>query len=438
MHVKGVLSMTYAEMSTEELWMQRRILEGKYDEYRAQGLDLNMARGKPGSDQLELSRPMLDIISSGSELAAEDGTDCRNYGVLTGIPEAKRFMAEMLGTSPENVIVCGNASLNIEYDVMSHAMVHGVLGGEPWLLQAQKEPLKFLCPAPGYDRHFAICEAFGLEMVTVDMTPTGPDMDAVEELVKDPQVKGIWCVPVYSNPTGVTYSDETVGRLAAMETAAEDFRIFWDNAYCVHHLYDDPTQQERVRDILEACLRAGHPDRVYEFCSTSKITFPGAGIAAIAASEANIASLTQLMSVQTIGHDKLNQLRHVRFLQDRAGLTLHMRKHAELLRPKFEAVLRILEEDLGGLGIATWETPRGGYFISFNGPEGSAKRIVKKAAKAGVKLTGAGATYPYGKDPHDSNIRIAPSFPSLEELEQAARIFTICVRLVALKQLLKD
>ena len=425
----------YADMTVEELRALQRQLEDEYQAYCAKGLDLNMARGKPGADQLALSAAMLDTLNSSSELVAEDGTDCRNYGVLTGIPEARKFMADMLGTVPEQVIVCGNASLNIEYDMMARAMVHGVLGSTPWL---KLDTVKFLCPAPGYDRHFAICEHFGIEMIAVEMTPTGPDMDEVERLVaEDSAIKGMWCVPMYSNPQGYTYSDDTVRRIAALKPAAEDFRVFWDNAYCVHHLYDEPENQDKLLEILDACAQAGNPELVYEFCSTSKITFPGAGIAAIASGPENIASIAQLMNAQTIGHDKLNQLRHVRFLKDARGLAEHMSKHAALLRPKFEAVLDILEEDLGQADVATWAHPRGGYFISFEGPQGSAKAIVAKAAAAGVKMTNAGATYPYGDDPRDSNIRIAPSYPNKDELEQAARIFTLCVRLVAIELLLK-
>ncbi len=425
----------YADMASAELKELHDKLQQEYDQFAAKGLDLNMARGKPGSEQLALSMPMLDILTSSSDCTAEDGTDCRNYGVLAGLPEARRLMAEMLGCKPNQVIVCGNASLNIEYDLVARFELEGAAGQTPW---CKLDTVKFLCPAPGYDRHFRICEHFGIEMIPVQMGEDGPDMDAIEKLVADdPAIKGIWCVPQYSNPTGATYSRETVQRLAALKTAAPDFRIFWDNAYCVHDIYpDDEARRDRVDNIIDACEQAGNPDRVFEFCSTSKITFPGAGISAVAASESNISWLLESMGPQTIGYDKLNQLRHVEFLRDAAGIQEHMAKHAQFLRPRFEAVLTRLENDLGDTGIATWTRPHGGYFISFEGPEGTAKEIVARAAQAGVKLTGAGATWPYGKDPHDSNIRIAPSYPSLEDLELAAQLFTICVRLVAIEKLL--
>ena len=425
----------YTDMTASELRALHSQLEQQLEGYRAMDLDLNMARGKPSPAQLDLSLPMLDVLDSASDLSAEDGTDCRNYGVLAGLPEARALMAALVEAEPEQVIVCGSSSLNVMYDTVARAWTHGIDGNEPW---GRQGTVKFVCPAPGYDRHFAICEHFGIEMVPVAMTEDGPDMEAVRKLVEgDAAVKGIWCVPQYSNPQGHTYSDKTVRALAALQPAAPDFRIFWDNAYVVHHLYDEPERQDHVLEILGECERAGHPDMVYEFCSTSKVTFPGAGIAAFVASEHNVEQTLAQMSAATIGFDKLNQLRHVRFLKDADGVRAHMSKQAALLRPKFEAVLDILEEDLGGTGCGTWTHPNGGYFISFVGPSGTAKRIVEMAASAGVKMTGAGATWPYHDDPHDADIRIAPSFPELEDLKLAARVFTTCVRLASVEKLLE-
>lgn len=424
----------FAEMTQEELNELHKALMDEYNNYCAKQLDLNMARGKPGVDQLELSMSMLDVVNSSTDLSAIDGSDCRNYGVLTGLPMAKKFMADMMDADPENVIVFGNSSLNIMYDTISRAMTKGILGNTPW---GEQEVIKFLCPVPGYDRHFAICEHFGIEMIQIPMTQDGPDMNKIEELVSsDSRIKGIWCVPKYSNPQGYSYSDETIRRFAALKPAAEDFRIFWDNAYCVHHLYADPQKQDHILNILEECGKTGNPNIVYEFASTSKITFPGSGISAMASSSENIESITKSMGSQTIGHDKINQLRHVLFLKDAQGLAEHMQKHAECIRPKFEAVLRILDADLTPAGIGLWSKPKGGYFICFEGPEGSAKKIVELAAQAGVKLTGAGAPFPYKQDPHDAVIRIAPTFPSLEDLELACKVFTLCVRLVAIELLL--
>ena len=423
----------YADMSISELRTLHDELEHEYQRYCAKGLDLNMARGKPSSEQLDLSRPMLDVLTSESDLTASDGTDCRNYGVLLGLPEARALVAEMVGARPEQAVVCGASSLNIMYDTIARAWTHGLAGCEPW---GRQEKVKFLCPSPGYDRHFGICEFFGIEMIPIEMSEDGPDMFTVKKLVQgDPAVKGIWCVPQYSNPQGYTYSDATVRAFAALEPAAADFRIFWDNAYVVHHLYGED-RQDHVLNILDECENAGHPDMVFEFCSTSKITFPGAGIAAIVTSEDNVKRIAKAMGVQTIGFDKLNQLRHVRFLKDLDGVKAHMARHAELLRPKFEAVERIFEEDLGGTGVGTWTHPRGGYFISFVGLEHTAQQVVRTAANAGVKLTDAGATWPLHKDPHDADIRIAPSLPPLEELEQAARVFTVCVRIASIERLL--
>lgn len=425
----------YADMSKAEREAELASVRARYDEMVARGLTLNMSRGKPSAAQLELSLPMLDVLDSTANLASEDGTDCRNYGVLDGIPEAKRLMATLLDDDPENVIVLGNASLTAMYDAMVRHLLFGALGSEPW---GQLPEVKWLCPVPGYDRHFTICEALGIQMIPVPMDENGPVMDEVERLVaEDVAIKGIWCVPKYSNPSGITYSDEVVRRLAAMECAAPDFRIFWDNAYAVHHFSADAAEQDAVLDIAAACAEAGNPDRYLKFGSTSKITFPGAGVAAVAASPANVAEIKRHMNAQAIGHDKLNQLRHARFLDEGAGLAAHMAKHGALMGPKFELVCRRLEEELGEVGIATWTKPRGGYFVSFEGPADTAKRIVALAKEAGVVMTGAGATWPYGDDPNDSNIRIAPSLPPLEELDAAMDVFTTCAKLAALENLLE-
>ena len=426
--------MQYNDMSKEELLALKESLNKEYAEAKAKGLALDMSRGKPSAKQLDVSLGLLDTINSSSDLKALDGTDCRNYGVLDGIPEAKKLMADMMGTTPDHVIVYGNASLNIMYDQISRAYTHGILGNTPW---CKLDKVKFLCPVPGYDRHFAITERFGIEMINIPMSESGPDMGMVEEYVsKDASVKGIWCVPKYSNPQGYTYSEETVKRMAALKPAAEDFRIFWDNAYVIHDLYDD--NKDEIADIISECEKAGNPDMVFEFASTSKVSFPGSGIAALATSANNIADIKKQLTIQTIGHDKLNQLRHVRFFKDINGLKEHMRKHAEFIRPKFEAVESVLEEELGGLGIGSWTEAKGGYFISFDAMDGCAKAIVAKCKEAGVKLTGAGATFPYGKDPKDSNIRIAPSFPTPEEMKQAADLFVLCVKLVSVEKLLEN
>ena len=345
----------------------------------------------------------------------------------------KHMMADIMGVPAENVIVCGNASLTIMYDTVSRSMTHGVMGSTPW---CKLDKVKFLCPAPGYDRHFAITEHFGIEMIPIKMTPQGPDMDTIEKLVaEDDSIKGIWCVPKYSNPQGYSYSDETVKRFAALKPAAKDFRIFWDNAYAVHHLYED--RQDEILEILSECAKAGNPDMVYEFCSTSKISFSGAGVAAMASSQANLEFAKKSMTIQTIGYDKINQLRHVRYFKNFEGIQAHMKKHADMLRPKFEAVISVLEKELNGLGIGTWTNPNGGYFISFDAMEGCAKAIVAKCKEAGVVLTGAGATFPYGKDPKDSNIRIAPSFPTPEEMALATDVFVLCTKLVSVEKLLE-
>ena len=424
----------YAEMTVEELKAERAVLKQQYTKFQNMELSLDMSRGKPCREQLDLSMGLMDALDSSADLNCEDGTDCRNYGVIDGIREAKVLIGDMMENNPDNILIFGNSSLNVMYDAVSRAMTHGIMGCTPW---CRLDTVKFLCPVPGYDRHFAITEYFGIINVPVPMTPEGPDMDMVEKLVsEDESIKGIWCVPKYSNPQGYSYSDTTVRRFARLKPAARDFRIFWDNAYGIHHLYDD--QQDYLIEILAECKRAGNPDLVYKFASTSKITFPGSGIAAMATSANNLEDIRVQMSRQTIGHDKVNQLRHVRFFGDIAGMVEHMRKHADIIRPKFEAVESILEEELGELNIGTWTKPKGGYFISFDSLEGCAKQIVARAKKAGVKMTGAGATWPYGKDPQDSNIRIAPTYPPLEDLKTATRLFALCVKLVSLDKILKE
>ena len=424
---------SYKEMSKEELAALKTELEKAYEDAKGKGLKLDMSRGKPSAAQLDMTMPIMDVLNAESDLKTEAGVDCRNYGVMDGIPEAKALMGAMMGVAPEKVIVCGNASLTIMYNTVSRSVTHGVCGSTPW---CKLDKVKFLCPVPGYDRHFAVTEHFGIEMINIPMTPTGPDMDLVEKYVnEDPAVKGIWCVPKYSNPQGITYSDETVKRFAALKPAAEDFRIFWDNAYGIHDLYED--DKDELLDIMTECEKAGNPDMVYIFASTSKVSFSGSGIAAIAASEKNLADIRKTMTIQTIGYDKINQLRHVRYFKDINGLRAQMKKEADILRPKFEAVISTLEAELSGLGIGEWIKPKGGYFISFNTMEGCAKAVVAKCKEAGVVLTGAGATYPYGKDPKDSNIRIAPSFPTPEEMHQATELFVLCVKLVSVNKLLE-
>lgn len=422
----------YKDMNRDELLTLKAALEEEYKTLEAKGLNLNMARGKPGFSQLALSMPMLDVINSDSDMRTVLGNDTRNYGDLDGIGESRKLMADMMDVQKDNVIVCGNSSLNIMYDTISRSVIHGVNGATPW---CKLDQVKFLCPVPGYDRHFKITEFFGIEMVNIPLYDDGPDMDMVEEYVNnDPAVKGIWCVPKYSNPTGISYSDEVVKRFANLDPAADDFRIYWDNAYCIHHLYEDT--QDEILNILEECEKTGKPNMVYIFSSTSKISFPGSGISAIASSIENIEAIKKQMSIQTIGHDKINQLRHSRFFKDIDGLRKHMKLHAQLLRPKFEAVLNTLESELAGLEIGSWIKPRGGYFISFNSLPGCAKEIVAKCKDLGVILTDAGATFPYGKDPEDSNIRIAPTFPTPEEMEQAASVFVLCVKLVSVQKYL--
>lgn len=424
----------YKDLSKEELLTLQKQLNKEYEEAKAKELKLDMSRGKPAASQLDMEMDFMNVLNADSIFKTEAGVDCRNYGIMDGIPEARKLIGDVLGVSADNVIVFGNASLNIMYDTVARSEIFGVMGETPW---CKLDKVKFLCPVPGYDRHFAITEQFGIEMINVPMTEDGPDMDMVEELVNtDPAVKGIWCVPKYSNPQGYTYSDETVKRFAALKPAAKDFRIYWDNAYAIHDLYEE--KKDTLLDIISECEKAGNPDMVYEFCSTSKVTFPGSGIAALAASKANLDFIKKFMTIQTIGYDKVNQLRHVRYFKDAEGMKAHMMRHAAIMRPKFEAVFHVLESELNGLGIGSWTEPKGGYFISFDALEGCAKKIVEKCKEAGVVLTGAGATYPYKKDPKDSNIRLAPSFPTPEELAMATDLFVLCVKIVSVEKLLKE
>lgn len=428
-----MLRVEYQSMNKNELSALHQELQAKYDEFQAMGLKLNMARGKPGVDQLDLSMPMLDVLSSTANLMASTGEDCRNYGMADGLPEMQALFGQLLCMPAEQVIVGGNSSLNMMFDTISCAMTHGFAGCEPW---SRQEKVKFLCPAPGYDRHFGITQYFGVEMITIPMTSTGPDMDMVEELVNnDPTVKGIWCIPKYSNPTGITYSDETVRRFASLKPAAKDFRIFWDNAYCVHDLTDTP---DNLLDLYAECLERGTQELPIMFASTSKITFPGAGVAAMAAGPETIQVLREHFSFQTIGPDKLNQLRHIAFLKDKYGVRGQMLRHRRILEPKFQTVLRKLDGALTGTGTASWTKPNGGYFVSVDVMPGCAKRVVQLCKEAGVTLTGAGATFPYGKDPQDSNIRVAPTYPPVSELEVAMDLFCLCVRLAACEKLLAE
>ncbi len=415
----------YEAMTISELDAEIARLERQTDEIRARGLSLDMARGKPSVEQTDLSRPMLDLLDSTSDLT-DEGAPADNYGIPDGLPSARRLAAELLGVDPANVVVNGSSSLNLMHDAVVNAYTKGIAGCEPWCAQG---PVKFLCPSPGYDRHFAVTARYGIENVSVAMTPDGPDMDEVERLVStDPTVKGIWCVPKYANPTGITYSEQTVRRLAALEPAARDFRIFWDNAYVVHDLYDEG---DELLDIFEALRDAGKTDLVYEFASTAKVTFPSSGMAFVTASPRDIAELRAAFSIMRVSPEKFSQLAHVRFLHDAAGVRAHMARHAAILRPRFELVQEKLAEGLGDTGVATWTNPRGGYFVSFDGPEGSARRIVSLMRELGVTLTGAGATWPYGRDPRDTNIRIAPTFPSLSDLGSALDVFVVVVRLVS-------
>ena len=424
--------LSYSQMTREQLQAELKVQEDRYQAFADLKLNLNMTRGKPCSEQLDLSNEMLTVLSE-KEFKAADGTDCRNYGGLEGLPEARQLFAGLLGVPATQVLVLGNSSLNLMYDTMVRAMLHTLPGGEkPW---SQLEQVKFLCPVPGYDRHFAVTQSLGIEMIPVPMDSDGPDMDIVENLVaNDASIKGMWSVPVYSNPDGFTYSAATCRRLATMKTAAADFRIWWDNAYVVHHLYAE--DRDSVPDILSLCADAGHPNRVFEFASTSKITYAGAGLACLATSPDNLAWYKKQLTIQTIGPDKVNQLRHIKFIEKVGGIEAIMRKHAYILQPKFDLVLERLDAELAPTGLCTWKKPKGGYFVSINVPHGTAKEVVRLAKDCGVELTPAGATYPYGKDPQDSNIRLAPSFPPLYELRPAMEIFCTCVKLAAIRQLL--
>ena len=418
---------TYFEMNRDELVAEKAKLEEQYKNFQAMGLKLNMARGKPGPHQMDLAMGLLQM----TDYTTDAGTDARNYGELAGLKEAKEFWADVLGCRPEECFIGGNASLTLMYDLVSKGYTHGLARSEkPW---CRLDTVKWLCPAPGYDRHFKITESFGFELITIPMTPTGPDMDLVEEAVKDPAVKGMWCVPKYSNPTGVTYSDETVRRFAALKPAAKDFKIMWDNAYCVHDLTDTP---DKLLNIYDLCVENGTEDQIFIFASTSKISFPGAGVAGLATSDNNIRDFKEHTLTSTIGPDKLNQLRHVLFLHDINGVRALMKGHRAILEPKFRLCELMLEENVGDLGVAEWNKPNGGYFISVDVLDGCAKRVVQLCKEAGVILTDAGATFPYGKDPHDSNIRLAPSFPPLEELEQAMEVFCCSIKLAAAEKLL--
>lgn len=424
----------YKELSKAELEALYQELEAQYGKIKEEGISLDMSRGKPGTDQLNLSAPMLDVLNSKSSFKGVQGIDLRNYGALDGITEAKELFAELMDAPVDHVMVHGNSSLNIMYDLIANAMIHGIGGNTPWCKQ---EKVKFLCPVPGYDRHFAITESFGIEMIIVPMDENGPDMDMVEQYVNhDPAVKGIWNIPKYSNPSGIVYSDEVVRRFANLKPKAPDFRIFWDNAYVVHHLYDDKKME--ILNIVTECEKAGNADMYYELCSTSKITFPGAGVAALITSPANLAEVKKFMTIQTIGHDKLNQMRHVMYFKNAAGVHAHMEKHAAMLRPKFEAVLHTLEKELGGLGIGSWIEPLGGYFIAFDTLEGCAKRVIALCKEAGVVMTPAGSTYPYKKDEKDTSIRIAPTLPCSEDLKKACEVFVLCVKLASVEKYLKN
>ena len=418
----------YSSLTKSELLNELQLVKKEFEEIKGANLSLDMSRGKPGADQLDLSDPLLGLVGPDSGFKTQGDVDCRNYGGLDGIPEMKKLFSEILEVDADNIICGNNASLNLMFDAITQGMVTG-FGCGSWLSQGK---VKFLCPAPGYDRHFGICQYYGIEMITVACGENGPDMDAVEELIKDPAVKGMWCVPKYSNPLGITYSDETVRRIAAMKPAAKDFRLMWDNAYIIHDLYDEG---DKLLNIFDECKKYGNEDMVLEFTSTSKITYPGAGIAAVAASDANIKLLKSRMTIQTIGPDKLNQLAHARMFPDLKALKAQMKKHADILRPKFEACLKEFETSLGALGIADWTNPRGGYFISMQVPSGCAKRVGALCKEAGLVLTTPGATYPYGNDPEDSNLRIAPSFPSPEELALAAKVLCVAVKLAALEKL---
>ena len=424
--------MEYRSMSREQLQAEYSAVTEDFAALKAKGLKLDMSRGKPGKAQLDLVSGILSVLEKPEDCVV-DGVDVRNYGELTGLPCAKRYFAEILGCQPEECFIGGNASLTLMYDTISKAYTHGLLHSEkPW---SKLEKVKFLCPAPGYDRHFKISESFGMEMITIEMTENGPDMDAVEEAVKDPAVKGMWCVPKYSNPEGVIYSDETIRRITHLKPAAPDFLLMWDNAYCIHEFDGEFVP---FADIITLCREAGNPDMVFEYASTSKVTLPGAGVSVMASSVDNIKYMTKLLGIQTISYDKVNQLRHVRFLKDKAHTLELMKKHAAIMKPKFDAVVSALDKEIAPLGIAQWKRPKGGYFVSVDTMDGLAKRTLALCKEAGVVMTGAGATFPYGVDPRDRNIRIAPSLPPVEALEQAIAVFCTCLKLAALEKLLAE
>lgn len=427
-----MIGKTYSELTKEELKQIIQEEQANLDKWGDMDLTLDLTRGKPNQAQLDLSTGLLHIISERGDCFSESGLDCRNYGILEGLPETKRLFSDLLGIPAGNILVLGNSSLNVMYDTMVRAMLFGVAGGyEPWSRQGR---IKFICPSPGYDRHFAICRTLGIEMIPVKMTPEGPDMDAVYDIAcSDPSVKGIWCVPKYSNPGGVTYSDRVVEQFAALKPAAPDFRIFWDNAYAVHDLYDEG---DRLANIFDAALEYGTQDNIFYFTSTSKITFPGSGLAIMAASEKNLEQIRPILATQTIGYDKINQMRHVKFFKDADGIRAHMKLHAAVLRPKFQCVEDTFTKELDGLGIATWTTPKGGYFISLDVMEGCARRVYQLARSVGVTLTSAGATYPYGRDPRDTNLRIAPTFPAEDELKIAIEILCTCIKLACAEKLM--
>lgn len=424
----------YKDLTKDQLLEKLNKIKEEYKHYQGLRLNVNMSRGQPSQEQLDLSMPMMDVLNSQADLRCEDGIDCRNYGELTGISEAKRLLGDLIEVPESNIIIYGNSSLNVMYDQISRSFTKGVMGETPW---CKLDKVKWLCPVPGYDRHFAITEYFGIEMINIPMDENGPDMDMIEKLVsEDDAIKGIWCVPKYSNPSGTTYSKEVVNRFAHLKPKAKDFRIYWDNAYSVHHLYFD--NPDYLDEILNECKKANNPDIVFKFTSTSKISFPGSGIAALAASEANLKDIKKQLSIQTIGYDKVNQLRQVRYFKNLDGIKAQMKKHASILRPKFEAVEDILEWELGEGGFAKWTKPHGGYFISFDGYQGTAKDIISGCKGIGIKLTDAGAAYPYHKDPLDANIRIAPSFPPLEDVKTATYAFCCVVKMITIEKMIKE